>query len=139
MLSFDCDYIAGAHPKVLQKLAETNMESLSGYGGDVYCKSAREKIRKACGCENADVYFLVGGTQANLVIISSLLDSYEGVISADTGHINGHEAGAVEYTGHKILALPHHDGKIFAEEIEKHLKIFYENDRHSHMIFPVMV
>lgn len=139
MLSFDCDYIAGAHPKVLQKLAETNMESLSGYGGDVYCKSAREKIRKACGCENADVYFLVGGTQANLVIISSLLDSYEGVISADTGHINGHEAGAVEYTGHKILALPHHDGKIFAEEIEKHLKIFYENDSHSHMIFPGMV
>lgn len=139
MLSFDCDYVAGAHPKVLQKLVETNMESLSGYGEDVYCKSAREKIKKACGCENADVYFLVGGTQANLVIISSLLDSYEGVISADTGHINGHEAGAVEYTGHKIIALPNHDGKIFAEEIEKYIKTFYENDSHSHMVFPGMV
>lgn len=139
MLSFDCDYVAGAHPKVLQKLAETNMECLSGYGEDVYCKIAREKIKKACNCEDADVYFLVGGTQANLVIISSLLDSYEGVISADTGHINGHEAGAVEYTGHKILALPHHDGKIFAEEIEKYLKTFYGNDSHSHMIFPGMV
>ena len=97
MLSFDCDYVAGAHPKVLQKLVETNMESLSGYGEDVYCKSAREKIKKECECENADVYFLVGGTQANFVIISSLLDSYEGVISADTGHINGHEAGARIY------------------------------------------
>ena len=139
MLSFDCDYVAGAHPKVLQKLAETNMESLSGYGEDVYCKSAREKIKKVCDCEDADVYFLVGGTQANSVIISSLLDSYEGVISADTGHINGHEAGAVEYTGHKILALPHHDGKIFAEEIEKYIKTFYENDSHSHMVFPGMI
>ena len=139
MLSFDCDYVAGAHPKVLQKLVETNLESLSGYGEDVYCKSAREKIKKACNCEDADVYFLTGGTQANLVIIASLLDSYEGVISADTGHINGHEAGAVEYTGHKILALPHHDGKIFAEEIEKYIKTFYENDSHSHMIFPGMV
>lgn len=139
MLSFDCDYVAGAHPKVLQKLAETNMESLSGYGEDVYCKSAREKIKKACDCEDADVYFLVGGTQVNSVIISSLLDSYEGVISADTGHINGHEAGAVEYTGHKILALPHHDGKIFAEEIEKYIKTFYENDSHSHMVFPGMI
>ncbi len=139
MLSFDCDYVAGAHTKVLQKLVETNLESLSGYGEDVYCKSAREKIKKACNCEDADVYFLTGGTQANLVIIASLLDSYEGVISADTGHINGHEAGAVEYTGHKILALPHHDGKIFAEEIEKYIKTFYENDSHSHMIFPGMV
>ena len=139
MLSFDCDYVAGAHPKVLQKLVETNMESLNGYGEDVYCKSAREKIKKACSCENADVCFLVGGTQANLVIISSLLDSYEGVISADTGHINGHEAGAVEYTGHKILALPNHKGKIFSEEIEKYLKTFYGNDSHSHMIFPGMV
>ena len=139
MLSFDCDYVAGAHPKVLQKLIGTNMESLSKYGEDIYYKSARQKSQKACECENADVYFLAGGTQANLVIISSLLDSYEGVISADTGHVNGHEAGAIEYTGHKIIALPNHDGKISADEIEKYLKTFYENDSHSHMVFPGIV
>ena len=139
MLSFDCDYVAGAHPEVLKKLIETNLESLSGYGDDIYCKSARKKIKKACDCDNADVYFLAGGTQANLVIISSLLDSYEGVISADTGHINGHEAGAIEYTGHKVIALPNKDGKISANEVEKYLKIFYENDSHSHMVFPGMV
>ncbi|MCR5225345.1 MAG: aminotransferase class V-fold PLP-dependent enzyme [Alphaproteobacteria bacterium] len=139
MLSFDCDYVAGAHSEVLKKLVETNMKPLSGYGEDIYCKSAREKIKKACNCENADVYFLVGGTQANLAIISSLLDSYEGVISADTGHVNGHEAGAIEHTGHKVIALPNHEGKISAEEIEKYIKTFYENDSHSHMVFPGMV
>ena len=139
MLSFESDYVAGAHTEVLKKLIETNMDSLSGYGEDIYCKNAREKIKKACECENADVYFLVGGTQANLVIISSLLDSYEGIISADTGHINGHEAGAIEYTGHKVITLPNHEGKIQAEEIKNYIENFYANDSHSHMVFPGMV
>ena len=139
MLSFNCDYVVGAHPEVLKKLVETNMEFLEGYSEDIYCKSAQDKIKKACKCENADIYFLTGGTQANSVIISSLLNSYEGVISADTGHINGHEAGAIEYTGHKVITLPNYDGKIYADEIENYLKVFYSNDSHSHMVFPGMV
>lgn len=139
MLSFESDYVAGAHPEVLKNLVATNMESLGGYGEDIYCKHATEKIKKACECENADVYFLAGGTQANLVIISSLLDSYEGVISADTGHVNGHEAGAIEYTGHKVITLPNRDGKILAVQIDDYIGNFYENDSHSHMVFPGMV
>lgn len=139
MLSFESDYVAGSHPEVLKNLVATNMESLGGYGEDIYCKRATEKIKKACECKNADVYFLAGGTQANLVIISSLLDSYEGVISADTGHVNGHEAGAIEYTGHKVITLPNRNGKILAVQINDYIENFYENDSHSHMVFPGMV
>lgn len=106
MVSFESDYTTGAHPKILERLAETNLEPASGYGTDSYCESAIEKIRDACGCPKAQVQFLVGGTQTNAVVISSMLRRYEGVVTASTGHINVHEAGAVEYTGHKVLALP---------------------------------
>lgn len=139
MLSFENDYIAGTHPEILKRLAETNLESLSGYGTDPYCASAREKIRAACQAKEADVYFLVGGTQTNSVVISSMLRSYDGVLCADTGHINTHEAGAIEYTGHKVLPLPQKQGKISPNDLERYLSDFYGDENHEHMVFPGMV
>ena len=139
MLAFENDYSEGAHPKVLERLIETNMEQLSGYGTDVYCESAKEKMRKACGCPEAEIQFLVGGTQTNQVVISSLLSSYEGVIAADTGHVSLHEAGAIEYTGHKVLALPQQEGKLSAVTVEKYLAGFFEDENREHMVFPGMV
>ncbi|EOS78011.1 hypothetical protein C819_00627 [Lachnospiraceae bacterium 10-1] len=139
MISFENDYTTGAHPQVLKMLLETNLEAVSGYGSDSYCSSAREKISKACECPEADVYFLIGGTQTNAVVISTLLKSYEGVITAATGHINIHEAGAIEYTGHKVLELPHHNGKIASNELEEYLQRFYADETHEHMVFPGMV
>lgn len=139
MLSFENDYIAGAHPEILKRLAETNLEPLSGYGTDPYCASAREKIRAACQAKDADVYFLVGGTQTNSVVISSMLRSYDGVLCADTGHINTHEAGAIEYTGHKVLPLPPKQGKISPNDLERYLSDFYGDENHEHMVFPGMV
>lgn len=138
MLFFENDYCEGAHPAVLQKLIETNMEKLPGYGTDHYCESAKEKIRAACGCPQADVFFLVGGTQTNAAVISALLRRYEGVIAPVTGHINGHEAGAVEYTGHKVLALPQKDGKLSAEDLKKFLETFHGDENREHMVFPGM-
>lgn len=139
MLSFENGYIAGAHPEILKRLAETNLEPLSGYGTDPYCASAREKIRAACQAKDADVYFLVGGTQTNSVVISSMLHSYDGVLCADTGHINTHEAGAIEYTGHKVLPLPQKQGKISPNDLERYLSDFYGDENHEHMVFPGMV
>lgn len=139
MISFESDYIAGAHPKVLAKLMETNMEPLSGYGTDKYCESAREKIRKVFGCKKADVHFLVGGTQTNAIVISSMLKTYEGVIAAKTGHVSLHEAGAIEYTGHKVLEIEQKDGKICPEILKTYLKTFYADENHEHMVFPGMV
>ena len=139
MISFENDYSLGVHPKILQRLIETNMEALPGYGTDHYCKNAIKKIQEACECPKAQVYFLVGGTQTNSIIISAMLHSYEGVIAAKTGHINTHEAGAVEYTGHKVLELPEHQGKLNAEEIRAYLKDFYEDENHEHEVFPGMV
>ena len=121
MISFENDYIAGAHPKVLQRLTESNMEPLSGYGCDPYCESARKKIKAACECPEADIYFLVGGTQTNTVVISSMLHPYEGVIAAKTGHISIHEAGAIEATGHKVLEIPQQNGKIVPDVLEQYL------------------
>ena len=109
-LTFSSDYMEGAHPLILKRLAETNLEKSSGYGTDEYSESAREKIRAACGTPEADVFFLAGGTQTNAVMIDALLRPWQGVISADSGHISVHEAGAVEFCGHKVLALPHRDG-----------------------------
>ena len=139
MLYFVNDYCEGAHPAILQKLLETNMEKLSGYGTDKYCDSAKEKIRKACGCPDADVFFLVGGTQTNATIIASVLNRYEGVLAAQTGHVGCHEAGAIEYTGHKVLTLPEKNGKISAESITDYVETFYGDANHEHMVFPGMV
>ena len=139
MLSFDCDYTAGAHPQILKKLAETNFEPLPGYGADKYCQSASEKIKAACALPEAQVQFLVGGTQTNSIIIAALLHGYEGVICAETGHINVHEGGAIEATGHKVLSLPAHEGKIDARELARYLDRFRADSSNSHMVQPGMV
>ena len=139
MISFASDYIAGAHPQILQKLIETNFENFPGYGSDRYCLSAAEKIKNACNAPNADVFFLTGGTQTNQVIISSILQNYDGVIAASTGHVSVHEAGAIEYTGHKVLTLPEKDGKIFAASVKSYLENFYADENCEHMVQPGMV
>ena len=139
MLCFASDYMDGAHEKVLENVIKTNMEHLPGYGTDSYCKSAKEKIKALCGCDNADVHFLVGGTQTNAIIIDSLLKPYEGVVCADTGHIFTHEAGAIEYTGHKVLPIMQELGKITARDLKGYLEVFYLDENHEHMVFPGMV
>ncbi len=139
MLSFESDYIMGAHPEILRRLTETNFEPLTGYGVDKYCSSAKEKIKAACSCPDADVWFLTGGTQANAVVISSMLARHEGVIAAETGHIGFHEAGAIEYTGHKVFLLPQHEGKLDAAEVKAYIDGFYGDANHSHMVPPGMV
>ncbi|MBQ9080818.1 MAG: aminotransferase class I/II-fold pyridoxal phosphate-dependent enzyme [Clostridia bacterium] len=139
MLSFESDYIMGAHPEVLRRLTETNFEPLPGYGSDIYTESTAKKIREACKCPDADVHFLTGGTQTNSVIISTMLQNYEGVIAATTGHISGHEAGAIEATGHKVITLPEHNGKLDADEVKSYLDTFYADANHTHMVFPGMV
>ena len=122
MLYFINDYSEGAHEKVLQHLIDTNMEQLAGYGMDHYCEAAKEKIKKACGCEDAEVFLLTGGTQTNQIVIDTLLQPYEGVVAAQTGHVSTHEAGAIEFTGHKVLELPQKDGKICAAVLKKGLQ-----------------
>lgn len=139
MISFASDYIAGAHPDVLKRLCETNLEVLSGYGTDKYCAAATEKIKAACGCPDAEVYFVSGGTQANQLVIGTMVGPTEGVIAAKTGHVSLHEAGAIEYTGHKVLELNSSDGKITAEEIESYINRFYSDGNHDHMVAPGMV
>ncbi len=138
-LSFESDYRTGAHPEILKRLVETNSESLDAYGSDIYCISAKQKIRNACNNENLDIFFLSGGTQTNQVVIASLLKSYEGVIAADTGHISIHEAGAIEYSGHKVLQIPHKNGKITPDKLSAYIKNFNEDENHEHMVFPGMV
>ena len=138
MISFENDYVEGAHPRILQKLAETNLEQMEGYCEDIYCKSAREKIRQVCACPEAEVYFLMGGTQTNKVVIDSMLQIYEGVVSAQTGHVNMHESGAIESTGRKVLPILQHGGKIEAQDLEAYLEGFYSDVSHEHMVFPGM-
>ena len=133
MLSFENDYSEGAHEKILQRFMETNLEKVSGYGSDPYCESAKQKIREACECPQADVYFLTGGTQTNAVVISSMLESYEGVVAAQTGHVACHEAGAIEIT------VPQYKGKMKAEDLKNCLKTFWDDESHEHMVFPGMV
>lgn len=139
MLAFECDYLEGAHEKILQRLVESNYEKIPGYGNDVYCESAKAKIKEACGCPGADVYFLTGGTQTNAIVIDTMLQKYEGVVAARTGHVNVHEAGAIEYTGHKVLTVPSHEGKMRADELLDMLDGFWQDVTHEHMVFPGMV
>ena len=138
-ISFSCDYMEGAYPTILQRLIETNFAQMPGYGADDYCESAREKIRAACGAPNAEVHFLVGGTQTNATVIDALLRSYQGVVAADTGHISVHEAGAIEFGGHKVLTLPHRNGKISAEQIASLLCVYEKDVNHDHTVMPGMV
>lgn len=139
MISFESDYICGAHPKVLERLVETNMVPVSGYGCDPYCASAAEKIKEACQCPEAEVRFITGGTQTNQLIISTMLANYQGVVAAKTGHVSTHEGGAIEYTGHKVLELPEKDGKLEADVLASWLKTFFADGNHEHMVEPGMV
>ena len=138
-LSFASDYMEGAHPSILETLQETNFLASPGYGTDSFTDSAKQKIREACKAPDAEVYFLVGGTQTNATVIDALLQSYQGVIAADTGHVSMHEAGAIEHSGHKVLTLPHELGKLSAEEIRAYLKTFWSDENHEHMVMPGMV
>ena len=139
MIYFNSDYLEGAHPSVMARLNETNMVQTVGYGEDEYCAAAREKIRAVCQAPEADVHFLVGGTQTNTTVIASILRPWQGVLSADSGHINCHEAGAIESTGHKVITLPQHNGKLDAAELRALVATFYADDNHDHMVFPGMV
>ncbi|MDO4292533.1 MAG: beta-eliminating lyase-related protein [Eubacteriales bacterium] len=139
MLYFNCDYMEGAHPAILERLAATNSEHTLGYGNDPYCEAAREKIRQACRCPEADIFFLVGGTQTNAAVIKGFLKPFEGVIAADTGHIGVHEAGAIESGGHKVLTIPHQDGKLTAQGVQRYLEAFFRDGSCTHMVQPGMV
>lgn len=139
MIRFECDYTTGAHPKILEALVSTNAEASPGYGEDAHCERARAMLRELCQAPEAGVHFLVGGTQANTTIISAALRPHQGVLCADTGHINVHETGAIESTGHKVLALPAMEGKIDAGQIERYCQEHYDNVAWEHMVQPGMV
>ncbi|MBR4782934.1 MAG: low specificity L-threonine aldolase [Bacteroidaceae bacterium] len=139
MLHFDSDYMEGAHPAIMERLLQTNLEQTPGYETDIYSNSVREMVRTAVGNHFADVHLLVGGTQANATVINALLRGAEAVIAADTGHINVHEAGAIEATGHKVITLPGKLGKLDAGDLESCLHDFYEDDTWMHMSLPAMV
>ena len=158
-ISFASDYTRGAHPRILQALSDNNMNQMPGYGTDIICERAKGKIKDVCGCPSGDVVFLVGGTQTNQIIIDMLLKPYQGIVAAKTGHIASHEAGAIEFSGHKVLTvsaspevkkdsftedqsvkgqpvLGDNVGKISSEELEAYLEFFYSDDNHEHMVFP---
>lgn len=139
MIYFESDYTEGAHPKILERLNETNMIQASGYGHDEFCESAKNKIRKTINCPNAQIQFITGGTQTNQIVINTMLKPFEGVVSAQTGHVNSHEAGAIEYTGHKVIPIPQHEGKIDGTELNDYLETFFSDGNNEHMVFPGMV
>lgn len=139
MIRFDCDYLEGAHPKILKRIVEANYEQDAGYSKDKYTKSAKEKIKKALKRDDVDVHILVSGTQTNMTVISSILRSYQAVICADTGHINVHEVGAVESLGNKIISISNDNGKITGSQIESIVKGYFENPMSEHMVMPKLV
>jgi len=139
MISFECDYNNGAHPKVLQHLVETNGETTDTYGFDRFTESAKQKIRQACDSPDAAIYFLGGGTQTNDTVIDGMLRSYEAVITVETGHIAVHEAGAIEHTGHKVITLPSHDGRLDAAELEEWMLVYENDESRDHVAQPGMV
>lgn len=139
MIYFDSDYMAGAHPKVMERLCETNFEQTTGYGTDAYTAKAIGLVKEACGAPDAKVRFLVGGTQTNATVIDGVLARHEGVLSAESGHINVHESGAIEATGHKVLTLPSYQGKVSAADVRKFIKEFYSDDTYEHMVAPGML
>lgn len=139
MLAFESDYNRGAHPLILQRMMEENGNSYPGYGTDAVCESAKAKIRKRINKPEAEIYFGVGGTQTNQLVIDTVLAPYEGVVAATTGHVAAHEAGAIEFSGHKVLTVPGYEGKIKAEDVDRLIADFYADDNHEHMVFPGMV
>ncbi|NLF27129.1 MAG: aminotransferase class I/II-fold pyridoxal phosphate-dependent enzyme [Clostridiales bacterium] len=136
MIRFNCDYGEGAHPRILERLSRTNFTQTPGYGEDEFCREAADIIRGLCEAPGADVHFLTVGTQANLTVLSAALRPHQGVLSAETGHIAAHETGAVEATGHKVLALPHENGKISAEQIGETCRLHFADDAHEHIVMP---
>ena len=139
MIYFNSDYLEGAHPSIMVKMAETNMVQTVGYGEDEYCEAAREKIKAACQAPEADVHFLVGGTQTNTTVIAAILRPWQGVISAVSGHINCHEAGAIESTGHKVITLPTDNGKITAQQVADYVEWHKNDESTEHIVQPGMV
>lgn len=139
MIYFNNDYSEGCHSRVLDKLTATNMEQTPGYGVDAYCNEAADHIRRICENDALSVHFLVGGTQTNMTVIAAALRPHQGVISAVSGHIHVHETGAVEATGHKVLALPSSDGKITAKQIETTVTSHYADGSAEHIVQPKMV
>ena len=139
MILFHNDYCEGCHESILQRMLETNLEQTPGYGEDAYCRSAADKIRASCKNENLAVHFLVGGTQANLTVIDAALRPHQGVIGAVTAHIHVHETGAVEATGHKVLAVPSADGKLTAQQVEQVVTEQRDSGAAEHMVMPKMV
>ena len=137
-LNFASDYLEGAHPAILRRLLETNLDKTPGYGTDPVSEDAREKIREACACPEAEIHFLAGGTQANACVIDGLLRCWQGVLAAETGHIAAHEAGAIEAGGHKVLTLPQHDGKLDAADVRRAVEAFARDDNRDHMVAPGM-
>jgi threonine aldolase len=139
MIYFDSDYMEGAHPEVMHRLMKTNLEHTVGYGEDPYSAHARQLIREACQAPEALVQFLIGGTQTNATVIDALLLRHQGVLAAETAHINVHESGAVEHSGHKVLTLPSHGGKVAPDEVELYITTFYSDDTYPHMVAPGML
>ena len=139
MLSFECDYNNGAHPKVLENLVKNNDVRTTPYGFDEFSERAKSRIREACGMPDAQIFFLTGGTQTNATTIDSMLYQYEGVICVDSGHINVHEAGAVEFTEHKIITLPEQQGKMSAKTLDKYLDDFMHDGNNAHAVYPGLV
>lgn len=139
MYSFACDYLEGCHEEVLKALCCTNMVQAPGYGQDRFTEEAKSEIREACSDPDATIWFVNGGTQTNQLVIASLLQPYEGVLAAETGHVNVHEAGAIEFSGHKVLPLPAHLGKVDARDVEDYVRRFYKDGSFEHMVFPGMV
>ncbi len=133
------DYQEGAHINIIRRLVDTNETATVGYGLDPICESAKDRIRKAVNCPGAEVEFISGGTQTNAIVIDSVLSLYQGVIAADSGHVGVHEAGAIEYTGHKVLPIKGENGKITAESIEGYCRDFYNDGNYTHMVMPGMV
>ncbi len=138
-IRFASDYMEGAHPAIMERLVETNLLKTSGYGTDEFTASAKEKIRKVCAAPDADVWFLSGGTQTNAAVIGTMLKPYQCVIAAASGHISGHEAGAIEFGGHKVLMLPGRDGKLTAEEVRGCVDAYKSDENRDHLVMPAMV
>ena len=139
MTRFECDYLEGADHEVLAALCHTNDVQTIGYGEDAYCEQARALITTQCALSSADVHFFVGGTQVNLTVIAATLRPFEGVLCVDTGHINVHETGAIEATGHKVLAMPGVDGKLTAKQVQAAYQAHVQDATHEHMVRPGMV
>ena len=139
MIYFNCDYMAGAHPEVLEALCDTNLIKSVGYGFDSFTSEARAVILKACGLEEGEVFFLQGGTQTNKTVIDRLLSRNDGVVCCESGHINVHEAGAIEADGHKVMVLAGDNGKLDASALERYMEDFYRDETNEHMVRPAMV